>query len=53
MPQNKRANPHCGALLPDIHLVFGGPVPQGGLMHFWTQCRHFTLTCRGSAGHVL
>ena len=39
-------------LLPDMHLVFGSPVPQGDLMHFLIQCRQFTLTCRGSAGHI-
>ena len=42
----------CCFLLSDIHLVFASPMPHGELIRFLAQCGQFTLTCRGSAGHI-
>ena len=42
----------CCFLLSDVHLVFASPIPHGELIRFLAQCGQFTLTCRGSAGHI-
>jgi hypothetical protein len=42
----------CCFLLSGIHLGFASLIPHGELIHFFARCVQFTLTCRGSAGHI-